>query len=981
MRKHVQILLVLLMYIFACQVSLGQLIITELMPRNVSYRMNDRYDFAGWTEIHNVSDDSVNVLGMIISNGSKSWQCELDSLIRPNDYFVFYFDELGEANHVDFKLDAEGGEIYLYDGETGSLIDVVTYPKTYRNASYGRGGGKDGTWGHLKSPSCGFSNETIEIFDRQSEIPYFSLVPGFYDSVQSVEIKSNAPSAKIYYTTDGTEPFESDSLLYETPILVDKNTPIRAISVENNALPSIPLSGSFFIGERNIKLPVVSLVVDPKYFFDNEIGIYVEGNGRYKNVSTTCGGNANYWGDESRPCNFELFKNGEQVFSQEVKTKNSGACSRRFIKKSMKINASGVVGESRLDHDFFQEKSNRKWKSIVLRNDGNDLTFNNSILIRDGFIQSLLPNTMNIDHLAFQPSVVFINGSYYGVLNIRERSDENFVYSNYGLVEESIDFDENIKKPTNEEYIVLRNTMDSIFSEDKMDEFDRYELVDSLIDIDEWLNYFMIEVYVGNTDWPLNNSKVWKRKIDGKWRYILFDLDFGFWGSGTCEASMNTVPYAEKNKEFSVLIKDEKILSQYINKFIVNIGTTFQIEHVANVFDSIMSICEPELLYYWENELNRKLKKWETNKEKILQFAQDRPFYILQYLRDYYSLGDTASLRIFTEEQNAEFFLSGERINVSDFHSYCFDSFPLLLTCCPPDGFRFDHWVVTTADSSYMSNEEELQTIFHGATSFHAVLRKDDSYDEMPKVFLNEICSTNKMYVDEYRESDDWIEIYNAGSSPVDLGGMYLSDGKNNLQKFRIPDDNPAQTTVMGKSYIVFWADEQTEQGPLHTNFSLSASKQEKVSLSMRKDDEDFVILDSVTYELHEKGETFARFSYDDFGSWTKTKWPTFSADNRLLGYERTTEENKAEETTSLEISSFSVNVSVCPNPVIDMTWISIPWKSATYSLYSNGVLCMMGALKNNQPLNMYSLPSGFYLLSIEDDKSHTKEYVKIIKR
>lgn len=149
----------------------------------------------------------------------------------------------------------------------------------------------------------------------------------------------------------------------------------------------------------------------------------------------------------------------------------------------------------------------------------------------------------------------------------------------------------------------------------------------------------------------------------------------------------------------------------------------------------------------------------------------------------------------------------------------------------------------------------------------------------------------------------------------------------------------------------------------------------------MRKDDEDFVILDSVTYELHEKGETFARFSYDDFGSWTKTKWPTFSADNRLLGYERTTEENKAEETISLEISSFSVNVSVCPNPVIDMTWISIPWKSATYSLYSNGVLCMMGALKNNQPLNMYSLPSGFYLLSIEDDKSHTKEYVKIIKR
>lgn len=950
--------------------------ITELMPRNVSSLMNEKYDFSGWVEVYNDSDESFRLSDLLVSDGESEWQCNVDSLVAPQKYCLLFFDELNEGVHASFKLDVDGADLYLINSKTGNYMDAVSYPETFRNVSYGLCLDKTEDWGHLSEATPGGKNDGVKRMSRQSATPSFSIAPGFYETEQWVDIVAKNPPSEIYYTLDGSEPYVCDSLLYTTPVLVQKNTPIRAIAVEKNALPSVPLTGTFFVGVREIMLPVVSLVTDSDYFFGADLGIYVEGNGRYVNPSSTCGGAANYWGDESRPCNFEVFKEGRQVFSQEVKTKNSGACSRKWSRKSMKISASATMGNNRLDCQFFEDKQSLKWKSIVLRNDGNDLTFGNSILIRDGFIQSLINGRMDLDHLAFQPSVVFVNGSYYGVLNIRERSNEDFIYSNYGLDEESIDYDENIKAPSSPEYLGLRVLLDSL---DK----DNYSVIDSLIDINEWLNYFMTEVYVGNTDWPLNNTKFWKRKTNGKWRFILYDLDFGFWGSGSCSSSINTIPYAEKNKEFASIIKNERIFSQYISKFIVNAGTTFSAHHVDYVLDSLMNRYESELLYYWQTVFNRKITKWETNKEKVHTFAVERPTYVFSFLKNHYSLGDTASIKIVSEEKNTEFYLNGERIDTHDFQSYCFDGFEIDLSCCPPDNYLFDHWEITTADSFYISEEEVLSTVFHGPTTYRAVLTKDDRVSSLPKLYLNEICITNKMYVDEYRQSDDWIEIYNAGSSPIDLGGMYLSDKRGNLTKYMIPNDQPEKTTVAGRGYLVLWADEQPEQGANHLSFALSASKQQTVSLSTLVSDS-LVVIDSVRYELHEKGETFARFSYDDFGTWMLTKWPTLGTSNRLLGYEKNVmqpDESNSPVATSARLEKSTKVLSVFPNPIKDIASVTFPWDVSNYKISCNGIVYMSGTIKCGQMIDLTHLSSGFYMLSLHDLETGQHEYVKLLKQ
>ena len=931
------------------------------MPRNVSYSMNEKYDFVGWVELYNETEEPLLLSDFIFSDGKISWRCEMDSSIMSHGYVVFYFDGLNEGVHTSFKLDANGGELFVYD-TLGTLVDEISYPETFRNTSYGVLMEGSREYAHLSYPTLGESNIGTVAIEEQASVPYSSLPGGFYEGPQSLILAAYSPTAKIYYTTDGTEPFEADSLLYTDTIRIEKTLPIRAICADSGKYSSVPMTMTYFIDERNMNLPVVSIVTDSRYLFDDTLGIYVVGIGRNASTSASCGDSANYWGNESRPINLEVFFDKKQVVSQEVKTKNFGACSRVYDKKSMKINAGKSIGESEINYPLFKEKPNIKIKGIVLRNDGNDLTFKNSILIRDGLIQSLLIGRMDIDHLSFQPSVVFINGEYYGVLNIREKSDEDYIYSNYALKEEYIDYDDYIKKPTNKSYLSLRDTLSRI--DCSLDS--SYDVIESLIDVEEWLNYFMVETYVGNLDWPLNNSKVWKRKENGKWRYILFDLDYGYWGSGSCTVDVDNIRYAEKNPEFANIIQNPQIFNKYISKFIAHVGTTFSLPRVTSVMDSLMNLYENELIYYWVNELNRKEEKWENNKGRFLSFAKERPSYIFTYLRDYYSLGDTAQIQIYSEK-GTEFVLNDERIDTNDFTSKCFDGFNLTLKCCPPDGYQFDHWEIFGAEAMYTCDSLILNTTFNGQTSYHAVLKKDTLYDESkPLLFINEVCITNKQYVDEERESDDWIEIYNAGSSPVDIAGMYISDGKN-MEKCQIPFGYPALTTIPGRGFLVIWADGQEEQGPLHANFSLSASKRETVSLSSYVG-ESLVVIDSVSYELHEKGESYARFSFEP-NSWEKTCLPSFLASNKHLSCYENEEIERSEENDFVEedlVMSTQLMLSFYPNPVSDILNVSLPWDDPTrLIIYNGGSIVLSKMLQYEDAITVSSLEMGLYIVVV----------------
>ncbi len=435
----------IILYFLFLQFSLSKatVFINELMPRNLSYLINEDFNFEGWVELFNSGTQSVDISGCYFSDDSNNllkWKIKTSGLLQPGQFVVIYFDELDKANHASFKLKPEGGILILSDSG-GNLIDRLAYAASHRNISYGRKTDGGTSLEFLLNATPGKSNNgTASTFDK-IEAPSFDLPAGFYPSAQQVTIKAPA-GARIYYTTDGSEPQADKAILYTAPVPVANNTPLRAIAVIAGSLPSDITTASYFINSGSEALPVVSLVTGPDMFYGDEIGMLVAGkNG--SEVPDYCMGPdavANYWNDWDRPCNFEFFDAaGKQQLNQEVKVGNYGNCSRTKYVKSIKINttkAHGGENGNRLDYALFQEKPNLKWKSIVLRNSGND--FGHSFL-RDAFMQQIVAGKMDVDYQAYQPAVVFVNGEYYGMLNIRERTNKDFIYSNYGLDEGEFD--------------------------------------------------------------------------------------------------------------------------------------------------------------------------------------------------------------------------------------------------------------------------------------------------------------------------------------------------------------------------------------------------------------------------------------------------------------------------------------------------------------------------------------------------------------
>lgn len=1127
---------ILTMIILSCLPTKASILINELMPRNVSFMINENFNFDGWVELYNSGAENYNLSNCLFSDGKDTWESGIDKVLAPGEYYIFYFNEMDLNNHANFKLDSDGGILTLTD-KTGTKLDEVSYPKPLRNISFGRTTDGGTTFGLLTSATPSKTNNTSSVLSEQSASPVLDLTPGFYENEQSLTL-SNSANAKIYYTTDGTEPKAIESQLYTDPITLTKNTPIRAIAVEEGKFPSDMVTGSYFIGNRNVSLPVVSLVTDPKMFYNDTIGMLVVGVSGTTLIPSYCSFSepyANFEEDWDRPCNFEIFDNNKtQRLSMEMKAGNFGACSRTKFVKSIKLNASKAYGGGKMDYALFKEKPNLKWQSIVLRNQGND--FGRSFL-RDGFMQTLLIGQMDIDHQAYQPSVVYVNGEYYGLLNIRERTNKDFIYSNYGLDEDEIYIEESSSSSITD--TEAYQEIISLLSEDLTSD-DAYQKIESLIDVDEFLNYFMSEIYFANTDWAGGNIKAWKRIINGKWRWILYDTDFGFSCYGN-NYNTNTFSNATKNITFSGLMNNPIMKEKLMSKFVVHLGTTFQPERVIHILDSLNSNIAEEALIYREYLVENEHVEAERDKdiENMKIFAENRPNMVFGHLSSFLSLGDTLGIRIYADEKGTRFTLNDEPINNSDFRSYYFAGSNLRIKAEAPNGYKFDHWEIASKKDIIIKKDEwsyyddgsldaanwqandfddsawkkgvaplgfgissSVATIvnkisqgvnimttyyrkkinlpdlsktttihfnasvndgaifyvngkevsrynlaegdvtfstkatsagtrlkivefdvdkamfkegenviavelhnsiatnstmgfalvltdpndvgevvnnqsityseaFMGKTEYKAIFDTDAEWeDKYSTLYLNEICVTNKQYVDEYMEDEDWIEIYNDGSEDIDLGGMFISDERKDLRKFQIADTVPELTTVPAKGYLVLWADEQPEQGVRHTNFSLPLTREQTVTLS-RLVGGDIFVIDSIRYEPHDNDESFARFAYDISGDWKISSIPTFNAENRY-----------ATRVDLEKIEAEGASLAVYPNPTSDILWFNIPWEGKADVQIVNGIRCIISTkIADKEGIEVENLASGFYFAIVSNPTTGERQVIKFIKK
>lgn len=469
--------------------------------------------------------------------------------------------------------------------------------------------------------------------------PEFSAEAGFYE--EAFELVLTAPEGtEIYYTLDGSVPGPENatSLQYVDPIAVElcdsvkgrdllTATVVRAVAVNADGTSSDVITHTYFVANRMLKrydVPVVSLVADPEDLYGKETGIIAnpEEKGR----------------DWERPAHFEYFvPEGTREISMNVGIRINGGYSRRFEMKSFRVYArSEYDTQKNIKYDFFsgglipavekngEQKTIEKFKRILLRAGGNESDAWETTFFRDILTQSLMVGT-SLDLQAYQPAVLYLNGEFYGILNIRERLDERYLASHYNCGEDEVviygfeydkDSDGQVILPPEgepvfevaveegpEEEKAFFDEAYAFVTQNDMSDPALYAKAQEYFDMENFIDYLCVQMYCGNTDWPHNNCEAWRYVgepseeygLDGKIRWLLFDTDFGFglYGHPVEEQIIDSMVADQRGEQpyrdvltclFRSFLKNEGFKKQFKTRFLELLETNFLPKNVlANV--------------------------------------------------------------------------------------------------------------------------------------------------------------------------------------------------------------------------------------------------------------------------------------------------------------------------------------------------------------------------------------------------------------
>ena len=462
-------------------------------------------------QVHNISDTSSDMT--LIPFLSAYYNVDSSEGISPPS--ILDLESELYPLHTDFKLSASGDSLFLKN-ENGDLIDSLIVPALSANISYGVSFSNQLVVYDTQTP--GELNDTAE-FEGVLAVPItFSHDGGIINTNINLEITAQGDE-EIRYTLDFTEP-NINSELYTGPISIQQNSIVRAKAFKENYISLHSNTRNYFFNIQS-DLPIIHLVSDEYNLFDNDYGIYAYGDDYNSNYPYF---GANFWQDWERPVHISMYENNNLVFNSNGGLKIFGAYSRAWDQKSFSLFARSQYGTSQFEYSFFDDLTYDSFESFVLRNSGNDWMRTN---LRDAAITSLMKNS-GLDYQSFKTVSSYINDTYWGLYHMREKVSVNFIASKHDVNANDVTIlndNSELVDGNNQEYIELAAFIEQNYLYDQ----ENYEYVSEQIDIDNFIMYHLAQIYIDNRDYPGNNIKYWKVP-GGKWKWILYDTDFGFAG-------------------------------------------------------------------------------------------------------------------------------------------------------------------------------------------------------------------------------------------------------------------------------------------------------------------------------------------------------------------------------------------------------------------------------------------------------------------
>lgn len=705
--------LALLFLLAAAPVAAQTVVINEVMASNVATLPDpDTGAFGDWFELYNASSATVNLGGSyltdVFSNKTK-WRIPDGTTLAPGAFLVVWADDgntAANALHTNFKLSGSGEAVGLFSA-TGEVIDTLSFGAQTADVSYGRYPDGSAARGFFTTATPGARNRPPA--GSAALPPTFSRASGFYDASATVEIAAPEADAVVRYTLDGSLPTES-SPLYAGPLALDATRVLRAAAFASGRRSSPVVSRVYLVNESST-LPVVSLISDPAGFFSDTTGIYVVGtNGIVGNCRTTP---VNWNQDWERPAHLTFFEpdgaGGHRIaLEQGAGVQIFGGCSRIYPQKSLSLHARGQYGASEFAHRFFDDVNLTSFDDLVLRSSAQDWW---RTMFRDGMIQTLTRH-MDIDGQAYRPTAMFLNGAYWGIHNLREKLNEDYVAAHYGVQDSDVEIIENTRAGTSAAYdqvLALLNAGD-------LSTPAALAAVEALVDVDEYTNYLIAQIYSANSDWPGHNLKLW-RAPGHRWRWMRYDADFGFGGNANGEYGDNTLAHAtaaassgEYNPPWSTLLF-RKLLTNasfrhtFIQRMAAHTATTFDPQRTLDLIDSLKANIAPEMPRHktrWPQSASY-APTWDALVDVMRTFATERPAAVRGHVDGYFSeVTGSAQLTLTTTPGGrveaegvvmAPLRLDGTPQPAAGvFDPVFYRGVPLRLVAVPDSGFVFAGW-------------------------------------------------------------------------------------------------------------------------------------------------------------------------------------------------------------------------------------------------------------------------------------------------
>ena len=706
-----------------------QVQLNEISALNLAWLDQDGDDPA-WVEIYNALDKEVNLKGFsLVENltNPQKWVF-LDETIPAKSYRTVFLDRkdvrtvkgtadgiddegntLHARTHTNWKLNKDGGTIYILDNHN-AIHDSITYPAIPAGVSYGRTA--DGSYKYFANSTPEAANDDANAYAALAPMADFSTTPGgFYKESLTLNPPTVPEGATVRCMDDGSAPTEASPAFTE-PKTISKNTVFRCATFLPGALTTGVVTNTYFVDET-VNMPVVAVTVDSAFFRD----YYIKTDAETPKTAP-----AGLYEDKEYPVHVEYFEKGSSsksaAWGVDAGISIMGGYSRLKNKKSVAIVMREQYQDGKIDYPLFEtrKETNSKFRGFNLRNNGNRFV---SDYIGDAMGGAILEGS-GVDYQRSRQVVVFYNGKYYGIHDMRERFNKHYVETNYGIDANTVTMVKHLghevtaSNGSTDDYMALLSFVAN--NDFKGENNANYEMVKTMMDVGNFADYMAAEIYIHNGDWPNNNVRAW-RSPDQPWKFMVYDLDHGFdwmWGVNGGEFSQTTdiFPWILKgggNKPckdegcfanlFIKLIENPDFQRMFIQRSALMLSMNTNFANVTKVVDQMTATIDTA-------EITRDLKKFHQDEmyyknscghgfsktgSCLKEWSEERDNSVIQ---DYYAqFGIKSMLSVnFTVTGNGHIDVEGRPVTAPTFEGKFFNGFGIVITAVPDAGYVFTGW-------------------------------------------------------------------------------------------------------------------------------------------------------------------------------------------------------------------------------------------------------------------------------------------------